>query len=124
MADLKKKKHVRQGHKTHIKKTVDKAKKCISAHDGVNEETEAELKTCKEILVEKLEVCKDLDEEILGLSEDKDVEEEIDISGEFSTLTKKCIIEINNALKKKVIQESKPYEENTAEAVKPKSFRI
>ena len=80
MADLKKKKHIRHGHKTHIKKTVDKAKELISAYDGVNEEIEAELKACKEILVEKLEVCKDLDEEILGLSEDKDVEEEIDIS--------------------------------------------
>ena len=120
MADLKKKKHVCQGHKMHIKKTVDKAKKCISALDGVNEEIEAELKGCKEILVEKLQVCKDLDEEVLSLSEDKDVEEEINISGEFSRLTKKCIIEINNALEKNVIQKSKPHEENTAEAVKPK----
>ena len=66
MADLKKKKkHVCQGHKMHIKKTVDKAKKCISAHDGVNEEIEAELKGCKEILAGKLQVCKDLDKKSL-----------------------------------------------------------
>ena len=82
-----------------------------------------ELKACKEVLLEKLAVLKELDEEILGFTEENDIEEEINTSGDFSKQTKKCIIEINNALKRntKVSKENKPPEQNGTVSVQPKS---
>ena len=114
MADVKKKKQVRHGHKNHVRKTIKEAKEFTQGYDGENEEIEAELKACKEVLVEKLTVLKELDEEILGLTEENDIEEEINTSGDFSKQTKKCIIEIGNALRRnaKVSQENKSPEQN------------
>ena len=99
------------------------AKEFTQGYDGENEEIEAELKACKEVLVEKLAVLKELDEEILGLTEENDIEEEINTSGDFSKQTKKCIIEIDNALRRnaKVSQENKPAEQNATVSVQPKS---
>ena len=73
--------------------------------------------------VEKLAVLKELDEEILGLTEENDIEEEINTSGDFSKQTKKCIIEIDNSLRRntKVSQENKPPEQNATISVHPKS---
>ena len=120
MADVKKKKQVRHGHKNHVRKTIKEAKEFTQGYDGENEEIEAELKACKEVLVEKLAVLKELDEEILGLT---NIEEEINTSGDFSKETKKCIIEIDNALRRntKVSQENKPAEQNATISVQPKS---
>ena len=116
MADVKKKKQVRHGHKNHVRKAIKQAKEFTQGYDGENEEIEAELKACKEVLVEKLVVLKELDEEILGLTEENDIEEEINTSGDFSKQIKKCIIEIDNcnALRRnaKVSQENKPAEQN------------
>ena len=123
MADVKKKKQVRHGHKNHVRKTIKEAKEFTQGYDGENEEIEAELKACKEVLVEKLAVLKELDEEILGLIEENDIEEEINTSGDFSKQTKKCIIEIDNALRRnaKISQENKPPEQNATVLVQPKS---
>ena len=109
MAHVKKKRQVRHGHKNHIRKTIKEAKEFTQGYDGENEEIEEELKACKEVLVEKLAVLKELDEEILGLTEANDIEEEINTSGDFSKQTKKCIIEIDNALRraKKINHQSK-----------------
>ena len=114
MADVKKKRQVRHGHKNYVRKTIKEAKEFTQGNDGENEEIEAKLKACKEVLVEKLVVLKELDEEILGLTEENDIEEEINTSGDFSKQTKKCIIEIGNALRRNtnVSQENKPAEQS------------
>ena len=123
MADVKKKKQVHNGHKNHVRKTFKEAKEFTQGYDGENEEIEAELKACKEVLVDKLAVLKELDEEILGLTEESDIEEETNTSGDFSKQIKKCIIEIDNALRKntKVGQENKPAEQNATISLQPKS---
>ena len=123
MADVKKKKQVRHGHKNHVRETIKEAKEFTQGCDGENEEIEAELKACKEVLVKKLAVLKELDEEIPGLTEENDIEEEINTSGDFSKQTKKCLIEIDNALRRnaKVSQENKPAEQNATVLVQPKS---
>ena len=68
-------------------------------------------------------MLKDLDEEILCLTEENDIEEEINTSGYFSKQTNKCIIEIDNALKRNtnVSQENKLPEQNATIPVQPKS---
>ena len=109
MAEVKKKKQVRHGHKNHVRKTIKEAIEFTQGYDGENE-------------VEKLAVLKELDEEILGLTEESDIEEEINTSGDFSKQTKKCIIEIDNALRRnaKVSQENKPAEQNATISVQSK----
>ena len=84
MVHVKKKNHFRHGHKDRIRKTIKEAKEFSQGYDGENEEIEVELKACKEVLVEKLAVLKELDEEILGLTEENDIEKEINTSGDFS----------------------------------------
>ena len=123
MADVKKKKQVHHGHKNHVRKTIKEAKEFTQGYDGENDEIEAELKACKEVLVDKLAVLKELDEEILGLTEESDIKEETNTSGDFSKQIKKCIIEIDNALRKntKVSQENKPAQHNATISVQPKS---
>ena len=104
MSELTKKRKVRGGHRSYVKKLVATTKELIAAYNG---EEKIALEERKIALTEKLKTLKQLDNEILNLlSGDKDQEADIDTEiEEAETLRSEVqivILMIDNTLSKKL----------------------
>ena len=105
-ADLKQKVKVRGGHKGYVTKTLTKWKEALSG--SIDPALIKKLKEWKINLNERLDILKELDNEILNLiPADKDIEHEIDSAGVFRESIYEVIVHIDEVLEeyesKKVI---------------------
>ena len=96
-ADLKQKVKVRGGHKGYVTKTLTKCKEALSG--SIDPALIKKLKEWKINLNERLDILKELDNEILNLiPADKDIEHEIDSAGVFRESIYEVIVHIDEVL--------------------------
>ena len=91
---------MRGGHRSSTKRTISALFEAI----GNTEDTESivtKLEQCRITLKEKMETLRQLDEEILGLVEESEVDDEIEQSDIFKERIRVAIIESNKALEAK-----------------------
>lgn len=97
---LNRKKKVRGGHRASATRIISQTYETIESTDAV-ESVVTKLKQSKLILQEKLETVKQLDEEILGLVDDEEVDNEIEQADVFKERVHRAIIDSTSALEAK-----------------------
>ena len=94
MSDLATKKKIRNGHRVHVRKTISRTNDLVEVYDVSREHV---LRSYLEILIEKEEILKKIDKEIVAASEEEDIEKEVE-SGEFRRAVKECVSRVKAAL--------------------------
>ena len=97
MEALTRKKKVRGGHRSSANRTISQIYETIESTENP-ESTLTKLKQCKMALEEKLEVVKRCDEEILELTREDDVENEIEQADVFKEKVQRAVIDVTNAI--------------------------
>ena len=93
--DLKKKKKIRGGHKGYVTRMIEKIQSLL---DHFEPDVVNQLKTYRIALEEKLKILGGLNDEILGLLEEDQIEEEIEETGNFRESIHEMIVKIDEVL--------------------------
>ena len=94
---LGRKKKIQGGHRSSTTRTINQVYESIESTDEV-EAVVTKLRQCKLALQEKLEVIKQLDDDILQLVEDEEVENEIEQADTFKERVQRAMIDAYRAL--------------------------
>ena len=87
----------RKGHRAFVTRTISTAKEALSVFS--ESENKGKLREFRQCLVEKLDVLKELDDQILGsLESEDDIGREIDNSSEFRPNMQEIVMAIEDAL--------------------------
>ena len=96
MAELRNKKKQRGGHRSYVTKIINRVNETLENYDPSKE---IKFKQHKIVLVERLTTLQTLDDQILELiTQDADIEKEIDEAGKFREDIHEVMIKIENLL--------------------------
>ena len=94
---LSRKKRIRGGHRSSTTRIISQIYESVESTDEV-ESVMTKLRQCKLVLQEKLEIIKQLDDEILQLVDDEEVENEIEQADTFKERVQRAMIDSSRAL--------------------------
>ena len=98
--NIDKNRKIRDAHRTFVYKTVGNVEKILTEHVGDLTSFREKLTALKALLTEKLETTKKLDETILELTKPKELEKEMEDSGEFCEHIYSILAKIDLSLEK------------------------